>query len=153
VERDWNEYSSAIRRWQARCNKPRQHRCHGNLAAVLEPEHELARGLVIERTSGDPVMHRRGLLAGCANGTLPSHVVGKRSLTGRTGGFTGNDQLAPAWCAKAGLLGNTLPTQRAARREDEIDQRGKRVCDDGSDRHLSTLHRLQAGGKGGTGTA
>jgi len=102
----------------------RQHRRQGDPATVLEGQHEPTGGVVVERSRRYAVMPwRRGQARGADRRCRDA--FSERALAERAGGFTGDDEFAPAGGAEARLCGQPLSAQRATRREYKVDGRSQ----------------------------
>lgn len=106
---------------------------------MFKREDEAARGVVLERSGGDPVMPRAIRQAWRAQGPCIRASL-EWALASGAGRISWYRQPAPALGAKPGLRGQPSPAQRAARREDQVDYgREKRV-----NLHVPLVYRLRS---------
>ena len=112
---------------QPRRNEACHHSGQGDPVPMLEGQHQLSRGLGIERCRRQPVMRGRILQARRALQRMFRSIRYKRPLAGNTGWLPGDDQSVPASGAEPALPGDTISAQRAARRIEKVHNRRKNI--------------------------
>ena len=90
-----------------------------DLSSMLESQHQLAGGIVVDRRRVDPGMAGRI----CGAGQAKRMHIADLAIAGGAGRCAGKLQLAPALGAKTTLLRYRAAAQRAAWRIDEVDNR------------------------------